>query len=231
VAASLAVHVALVALVWIQAPRLKTPPPVSTPPEAIIPVLLIPRTPPPAAAPPGSKPTPIRLHRRPQRFAEEPPPIAPLVAPVQEERPTPRPAPSPQIRPTIGPRADDALTQNARRALRGQLDCDSPRLTRAEREGCMERFGERFKDQPFQGLGIDRGKASALDAAARRKEQNYEYKRAPGGVGTAGSGYNAANTGRDGMPPDKPSTGLGATGEEIGRAAGGDERRQLKVPF
>ena len=228
VAASLAVHGVLLALVWIQTPRLRVPPPESGPPEAIIPVLIIPRVPPPAAAPPGTKPTPIRLHRRAQRFADEVPPIPPLVAPVQEQAPPPKAAPSPQIRPTIGPRADDALSQNARRALRGQLDCNSPTLTRAEREGCMDRFAERFKDQPFQGLGVERGKASGFEAVGRRKEQDYVYKRsAGGGAGVSGSGYNAGNI----KQPDKPSTGIGATSEDLGRATGNDERRTLKVPF
>ncbi|MBL8772076.1 MAG: hypothetical protein JNK30_11905 [Phenylobacterium sp.] len=227
-AASVAVHAILLALVWVQAPRLTAPAPASAPPEAIIPVLLIPRAPPPAAAPAGATPTPIRLHRRRQPFSAEPPPIAPLIAPVQPAAPAPKAAPSPQIRPTIGPRADDALVQNARRALRSQLDCDSPTLTRAEREACVERFGQRGRDQPFQGLGVDRDKARALEAAARRKAEDYVYKRsAPGGVGVSGSGYNAGAI----KQPDKPSTGIGATSEDLGRATGNDARRELKVPF
>jgi hypothetical protein len=228
VAASVAAHALVLTLVWIQAPRLKVPPPVSGPPEAIIPVLLIPRAPPPATAPPGSKPTPIRLHRRPQPFADQEPPVPPLIVPTQEQAPPPKPPPSPQIRPTIGPTPDDTIAQNARRALRRQLDCDSPTLTRAEREGCLERFGERFREQPFQGLGLDRGKGSELERAARRREQDYSYKRsAPGGVGVSGTGRNAGAIER----PGAPNMGMGATSEDLGRTTGNDERRTLKVPF
>lgn len=229
VGASLAVHALLLTLVWIQAPRLRAPIAPSGPPEAIIPVLIIPRTPPPAAAPPGAKPTPIRLHRRPQPFSDQPPPVAPLVTPAVPEASAPKTAPSPQvIRPTIGPTADDALARNARNALKSQLDCNSPTLSRAEREGCMDRFVDRFKNEPAQGLGIDRDKARGLEAAARRKEQDYVYKRsASGGQSNTGSGYNAGNI----KQPDKPSSGIGATGEDLGRVTGNDSRRELKIPF
>ena len=70
-AASVAVHAVLLTAVALHAPRLKVPPEEPGLPEAVIPVLILPRAPPPTAAP-GARPTPIRLHRRPQRFAEEP---------------------------------------------------------------------------------------------------------------------------------------------------------------
>ncbi|MBX3486058.1 hypothetical protein [Phenylobacterium sp.] len=229
VAASLAVHAVLLTLAWIQAPRLRTPIAPSGPPEAIIPVLIVPRTPPPAAAAPGAKPTPVRLHRRPQPFSDQPAPVKPLVTPHAPETPSPKAAPSPGIiRPTIGPTADDALARNARNALKSRLDCNSPTLSRAEREGCMDRFADRFKDEPFQGLGVERGKASGFEAEGRRKEQDYGYKRsAGGGPGTSGSGYDAGKI----RQPDKPSTGIGSTAEDLGRVTGADSRRELKVPF
>ena len=78
------------------------------------------------------------------------------------------------------------------------------------------------------GLGVDRDKASALEAAARRKEQDYGYKRsAPGGVGVSGTGRNAGAIER----PGNPNMGMGATSEDLGRTTGNDSRRELKVPF
>lgn len=175
VAASLAVHAVLVTAVALHAPRLRVPPAVSGPPEAIIPVLILPRTPPPAAAP-GAKPTPIRLHRRPQRFATEPLPVAPLVAPTEAPPPErAQPAPGPRVLNLPG--QQDAFAANARNALRSRLGCDNPSLTRAERERCLERFGAASRDAPVLGLGVNRDKASALDRAAARKEQDYRYKR------------------------------------------------------
>ena len=228
VAASLVAHGVLLALVAVQSPRLKIPPETPGVPEAIIPVLIIPRAPPPASAPPGTKPAPIRLHRRPQPFADQLPPIPPLIAPVQEAAPAPKAAPAPGPRPVIGPTADDTLARNARNALRSRIDCNSPTLSRAEREGCMERFAERFRDQPFEGLGIERGKESDLARAARRKEQDYSYKRsAGGGPGVSGTGYNAGREHR----PGSPNLGMGATSQDLGSTTGNDSRRELKVPF
>lgn len=227
VAASLAVHAVLLALVAIQAPRLKVPPAAPGLPEAIIPVLIIPRTPPPATAPPGSKPTPIRLHRRPQPFADRESPVAPLIAPAQEAAPAPKAPPLAGPRPMIGPTADDSLARNARNALRSRIDCNSPTLSRAEREACQDRFADRFRDAPLQGLGIDRDKATGWAADARRKAQTYDYKRSAGGPGTSGSGYNAGQE----MRPGAPNMGMGSSSQDIGRTTGSDERRDLKVPF
>jgi len=227
VAASVAVHAALLTAVALHAPRLKIPPPESGPPEAVIPVLILPRAPPPNAAP-GAKPTPIRLHRRPQRFADELPPIAPLVAPTAEEPAEERAAPAPGPRVLNLPSQEDAFAANARDALRSRLNCDDARLSRAEREGCLERFGAAGRDAPILGLGVNRDKASELDAAARRKEQDYGYKRsAPGGVGVSGTGRNAGGIER----PGNPNMGMGATSEDLGRTTGNDSRRELKVPF
>src|SRR4051812_44301564 len=90
VAASLAVHAAILTVLALHAPRLRVPHEASGPPEAVIPVLIMPRPPPPAAAP-GARPQPIRLPRRPQRFVPEETPVAPIVAPSVE---TKAPAPS-----------------------------------------------------------------------------------------------------------------------------------------
>jgi hypothetical protein len=227
VAASVAVHAALLTAVAVHAPRLKIPPQESGPPEAVIPVLILPRAPPPNAAP-GAKPSPIRLHRRPQRFADDLPPIAPLIAPTEEEPAEERAAPTPGPRVLNLPTQEDAFAANARNALRSRLNCDDARLSRAERERCLERFGAAGRDAPVLGLGVDRDKASELEAAARRKEQDYGYKRsAPGGVGVSGTGRNAGAIER----PGNPNMGMGATSEDLGRTTGNDSRRELKVPF
>jgi hypothetical protein len=222
-----AVHAALLTAVALHAPRLNVPPEEAGPPEAVIPVLILPRTPPPTAAP-GAKPTAIRLHRRPQRFVDEPPPVEPLIAPTAEKPAEERPAPAPGPRVLNIPSQEDAFAANARNALRSRLNCDDPKLSRAEREGCFERFGAAGRDAPVLGLGVDRDKASALEAAARRKEQDYGHKRsAPGGVGVSGTGRNAGAIER----PGNPNMGMGATSEDLGRTTGNDSRRELKVPF
>src|SRR5689334_14154664 len=94
-------HVALVVALVLHAPRLRTPPPERGPPEAVIPVLILPRTPPQAAAS-GPRPSPIRLHQRSLRSPEEDDetPVAPLVVPVPAAPPPPPPAaPAPKALP------------------------------------------------------------------------------------------------------------------------------------
>lgn len=226
-AASVAVHAALLAAVALHAPRLRAPPPESGPPEAVIPVLILPRTPPPSASA-GAKPAPIRLHRRPQRFADEAPPIAPLVAPTETRSAESRTAQPTGPRVLTLPSQEDAFAANARNALRSRLNCDDAKLTRAERERCLDSFGAAGRNAPVLGLGIDRDKASGLEAAARRKEQDYGYKRStPVGSGASGTGRNAGAIER----PGDPNKGMGASTDDLGRMTGNDSRGQLKVPF
>ena len=224
VAASMAVHALLLTLVALHAPRLPRPQTASGPPEAVIPVLIVPRVPAPTAAP-GAKPTPIRLHRRPQRFADEPLPVAPLVTPTAEAR---RPAP------VEGPRAiapsptEDALAVNARAALRGRVGCANASvvgLSRAEREACEDMLAAGAKDAPFAGLGLERGKAGELGAAAARRERDFKYMRSAGPPGTAGGGP-MANGNAVGRGNNLP----GQTAEGIGAMVGSD-KPTLKVPF
>ena len=227
-AASVAVHVVVLGVAALHAPRLAAPPPQpSGPPEPIIPVLIMPRAMPPAAEG-GGAPVELRLHRRRTRFSEDDLPIAPLIAPV-ETRPAERPADAPAPRVLALPRYEDTIAENARRALRGRLDCDSDRLTRAEREGCQDRFASGARDAPFTGLGIDADKHSDLTRAARRKEENYRYKRGPvSGSGAAGTGYDSS---RPPPPGATPNLGVGASSHDLGRVTGNDSRRELKVPF
>ena len=222
VAASIAAHVAVLTVVALHAPRLRIPQPEPGMPEAIIPILIMPRAPPPAAAP-GSKPAPIRLHRRPQRFALEPLPLKPLVAPEVEAAPQPAPSPGPKV--LNVPSAEDALAANARKALRGRLGCDSPSLSRAEREACEDRFASGARDAEFPGLGLEAGKAGDLAKAGARKEADFKYRRSQFGPGVSGSGYSGANP-----TPGAPNMGMGASGHDLGAALGND-RPEAKVPF
>lgn len=223
-AASLAAHAILLAALAVYAPRLRVPEWQSGPPQAIIPVLIMPHTP-PAAAETGAKPAPIRLHRRPQRFTEQPPPVKPLVAPQDE---TKRAAPGPGPKAVTLPGVSDAVAANARNALRSRLGCANPDaagLTQAEREACDKRFAAGAKSADFLGLGVEADKAGDLAAAAAQKDRDYKYRRATGAPGTVGAGPSAtanAPGGRVNLP--------GASAADIGASVGSD-RPTATVPF
>ncbi len=228
VAASVAAHAVVLGLIALHAPRLHAPPDVQAgPPEPIIPVLIMPRAMPPAAEGAGA-PSELRLHRRRTRFSEDDLPVAPLIAPV-ETRPAERQADTAGPRAVTLPRYEDTLADNARRALRGRLNCDSDTLSRAEREACQDRFAAGARDAPFTGLGMEAGKESDLARAARRKEEDFRYKRAPmAGSGTGGTGYDNS---RPQAPGATPNLGVGASSHDLGRVTGADSRRELKIPF
>lgn len=225
-AASIAAHAALAVLLTLHAPALRAPVMESGPPRAIIPVIILARAPPPA---PGvsARPTPLRLHRRPQRFVLEDLPLAPLVSPLATPAAS-RPAPPAQGPRTLSPPAPGAdVDANARAALRSRLNCDSPTLTREEREACRRRFAAGARDAPFLGLGVDSAKAADLARAAARREQDYAYSRSNAApVGVSGSGYNSGAIQR----PGQPNMGMGATGQDLGRMTGND-RPEAKAPF
>src|SRR5258708_40038537 len=97
VAASIIAHLAVAIVVLLQRPTLPMPEQERGPPEAIIPVLIMPRTPPPAAGRP-SPPAPIRLHRRPQRFVPPEVPTAPIAPPPAIPAPAlAAPSPTPPV--------------------------------------------------------------------------------------------------------------------------------------
>jgi hypothetical protein len=210
-------HAVLATLLVLNAPRLRIPEMRSGPPEAIIPVLIMPRTPPPAAQP-GAAPTQIRLHRRATRFSDEPPPVAPLVAPV-EAKPAERASQAPGPRVLVLPSQEDALAANARNALRSRANCDSPNLSRIEREACQDRLFGNGRDAPPMGLGIDGEKASGLAAAAARKERDYRYQRGvkPASPPTPGAGWDTYRG------PPAPSEAMGALV--------GSDNVAKKIPF
>jgi|SRR5579859_1215522 len=184
VAISVAVHLAFGVVLLLQKPALLRPlADASGPPEAIIPVLILPRTPPQSHLNGRARPAPLRLHRRPQPFLPpdvHPAPIAPPVAAATAET-TPQtargaavnhPAPLPE-----GPKGD------VRTALRqGPVGCANVvavGLTRAERDHCNEVLGKGAKDTAFAGLGLSAEKEKLLEAAGARKEADYRYKHDP----------------------------------------------------
>ena len=220
--ASGAAHVLVLTLVALHSPRLIAPPAQSGPPEAIIPILIVPRLP-PTRATAGAKPAQIRLHRRPQRFVDETSGVKPLVIPQVEVR---RPAPAADPGATPAPPAADALTLNARAALRGRVGCANATalgLSRAEREACEDRLAAGAREAEFQGLGLARGKLDDLARAAARREADFRYKRGLPGPPIpvpAGAGWDAQRS----PPKGGPNMGMGASPEDLGA-------EPLKVPF
>jgi hypothetical protein len=195
IAASLIVHLLVGVVILLQKTSLPTPPDLGGPPEAIIPILILPKTPPAAGR--KAQPQPIRLHRRPQPFIPPdvtPAPIAPPTPPAAVAKAAPpappalHPAPQPE-----GPKGD------VRTALRGgYVGCANAQavgLNRAEQDACDEKFGKGAKDAQFAGLGLSADKQRLLDAAGARKDADYRYKhsQAPA-IGVARSGGFAVPT-------------------------------------
>ena len=199
-AGSAAIHAAIFAALAIHAPRLRVPPPVSATPEAVIPVLIMPRALPPTAE--GREPTPIRLHRRTQPFnPEEELPVAPLVAP---ETPAEAPAAARGPAQVTGPPVEAPIDANAQRALRGLVGCANPSvLPREEREKGDERLAAGARGAAPGGLGIDDEKESAFSRAAARKAADREYRNRTPEVGTPGMNDPSA-PGRIFIPPTTP---------------------------
>lgn len=228
-AASLAAHAAVLAVVAAQAPRLRMRYEPPGTPEAVIPVLILPRTPPPAASP-GSRPQPIRLHQRSQpvpRKDDEKPPVAPLVAPTVETKAPAPPTPGPRT--VTAPPADESVAAGVGRALRGRLGCANANLlnlSREERQKCEDALAAGAKQADYLGTGIDADKAAGLAAAARRKESDYRYMRSgvSNGAVTAGPSAQASE------PIGMRGSSAGASAERMGGLVGSD-KPTLKTPF
>ena len=177
-------HVAVLTVLWLQRPTLPLDLEPAGPPEAIIPVLILPRVPPPAAG--TAAPAPIRLHRRSQRFAAEPSPVAPLRIP-EPKAPARRASPAPAGQPQA-----PGLPKQIRETLRlGRVGCanaEALKLNRAEREACDEQFAAGAQDAPYIAPPMSASKRAALQAAAGRREADRRYREAnlPPGVGPDG---------------------------------------------
>ena len=185
VAASVLAHLGVLIAVLLQHPTLIIPVEPAGPPEAIIPVLILPRTPPPVAGR-GAKPVPIQLHRRALRNQPAETPVAPLVLPATKPTETPAPAPSPTATREAQPAPPPA--DSIRATLRASLGCNAPILSREERTRCQERFGRGAHDEPYLVQPLSGAKQRLLDAAGARKEDNDRYKHGtvPNGSGPGG---------------------------------------------
>ena len=182
VAASLIAHVAVGVFLVAQHPTLQMRIGEQGPPQAIIPILLMPKTPPPSAGKVAPS-QPIRLHRRPQPFVPPdvtPAPIAPPTPPAAAPAAPPPPKAVPALHPAPMPEGPKGEVRTVLR--QSAVGCANPNavgLTRAERDLCDERMGKGAKDAAFTGLGLSAEKQRLLDAAGARKESNERYKSAP----------------------------------------------------
>jgi hypothetical protein len=169
VAASVLAHLGVLTAVLLQHPTLTLPVEPGGPPEAIIPVLILPRTPPPAAGR-GAKPAPIQLHRRALRNQPAETPVAPVV--IAPPKPAEAPAqpvgpPAPKEAPAPPPPSDAVRT-----TLRTTLGCNDLRLSRDERATCQERLGRGARDAPYIGQPLSGEKRAAYEAAGAAKLAN-----------------------------------------------------------
>lgn len=179
VTASVIAHAAVLGVLAVQRPMLRIPEEPGGPPEAIIPVLILPRVPPPAANS-GARPSEVRLHRRPQRFAPPELPVAPLIVPTAPTTAAPKPGPV-TVQPAPAPAGPPDQMRAALRLVVGCADPDAAKLTPAERDRCNERLGAGAKTAPFEGMGMAAAKQSAFDRAAAHKDACRAYRASPSG--------------------------------------------------
>ena len=166
IAASILAHLGVLTAVLLKHPTLVIPAEPSGPPEAIIPILILPHTPPPA---PGqaAKPAPIQLHRRQLRNRPAETPVAPVVIapPKPAEAPPQAPGPPAPKETPAPPPASSAVSAT----LRTTLGCTAPGLSREERVACLERLGRGARDAPYFGQPLSAEKRTALDDAGAAK--------------------------------------------------------------
>jgi hypothetical protein len=169
VAASVAAHLGVLIAVLSQRPTLRIPVEPGGPPEAIIPLLILPRTPPPVAGQ-GPSPTPIQLHRRQRRSTPEASAVAPLVAPRARPVETQAPAAAPAaVRPSPQPAPP---AEAVRATLRTTLGCTEARmagLTQEDRANCLERLGRGAREAVYLPLALSPDKRALLDQAGAAK--------------------------------------------------------------
>lgn len=183
IAASALAHVAVLILALLQRPTLPSPAEEEAgPPEAIIPILLLPRTPPLAAAG-APQPNALRLHRRPQRPDVSSLPVAPLPAAAAARRPLEPAPPSEAVAPNA-PAASGPSGPDLRLALRhGLAGCaNTADMTRAERERCDEQLGRGVASAPYMPAAIPPRIRTYYDAVAEAKKPDPQQVplRAPG---------------------------------------------------
>jgi hypothetical protein len=168
VAASVIAHLGVLIAALLQRPTLVLPVESGGPPEAIIPVLILPRTPPPAAGG-GARPAPIQLHQRLLRDLPGETPVRPLLLPAPKPvEPPAQAAPSPApVREAVP--APPPSTEAIRGTLRAMLGCSSAVLSRDERTRCQERLGRGAHDEPYLAQSLSKEKRAALEQAGAAK--------------------------------------------------------------
>jgi hypothetical protein len=187
IAASAVAHLAVLIVALLQRPTLPSPPEEPAgPPEAIIPILLLPRAP-PSAAGGAPQPTALRLHRRAQRPDENPLPVAPLPAEAAAPQPT-KAAPQPATGQQASPPAAEPPASDLRLALRhGVAGCANAgaSMTRAERERCNEQLGRGVATAPFLPAAIEPRIRGYYDAVALAKQADPPPvpRKPPGSLG------------------------------------------------
>lgn len=209
VALSIAAHGGLLAGLAVYRPMIDIPDEDAGPPFPIIPILLEPRALPPQPGG-GGGPRELRLHRRPIRIHPGALPLPPLITRAVE---TPLAAPT-TAPVAIAERAPVAAPAQVRAALQGLFGCANPAsLTREQRDACDRRLASGGKTAPSLGLGVEPGKAAALDRAVARNAADYDYKR-----------FKSAAP-----PSEQPGAPVGQA-EALSRALGND-RPAAKVAF
>jgi len=181
-AVSAVAHVVVLTILALQTPMLRLPAEERGPPEAIIPILIMPRTPPPTGA--NARPAPIRLHRRPQRNLPHDLPIAPVPAPAPSPAASATARPNPPLHPAPLPEGPKGDMRSALR--RSPVGCGNDLavgLNRAERDLCDESLGKGAKDAEFipPGAGMTAAKRALLDQAAAAREARKAAQERPGG--------------------------------------------------
>jgi hypothetical protein len=169
IAASILAHLGVLTAVLLQRPTLTIPDEPSGPPQAIIPILILPRTPGPVAGRAG-RPTPIQLHRRPQRSLPTETPVAPIVVPAARAAETPAQVQAPAA--LKAPQQPPAPPDAVRATLRAGLGCTEQRLaamSREERAGCLERLGRGAQAAPYIAPSLSPEKRALLDQAGAAK--------------------------------------------------------------
>jgi len=183
IGASALAQLGLLVALLLYKPVLVAPQEPSGPPVAIIPILLLPRTPPAAAG--GPVQGELRLHRRAQRQASLPPPVAPLVtaAPVAD---APAKALSPAA-PSISASGPSASGPDLRTALRrSAVGCaNRAGLSRTERDVCDERLGRGAAAEAYIPTPLEPRIRAYYDAVAKAKAPDGQPvpQRATGSLG------------------------------------------------
>jgi hypothetical protein len=150
---------------------------IAGPPEAIIPVLILPRSRLADGAPRLGE---LQLHRRPQRLDERPSPaqpsaMAPLSAPPAPAKPA-EPGQLSALAADGQPVAPGESAPDLRAALRhGALGCANLAavgMTRAEREACEEQLGHGAAQAPVLAVSLEPRIRAYYDAVALAKTRD-----------------------------------------------------------